>query len=193
MNCRLLGIALRNMSFIIIDLEATCWNPESVQYQQEIIEIGACWIDSYLDIKKTFSKIVKPALQPNLSLYCKQLTGIQQQEIDKSKPFGFVFDQFMEWCEDDNHGINVYTWGLKDLQLLNSDCRSHRISMDWLLNHVDLKSQFARIKGYSKPVGLMKALEVEGFEFEGNHHRALPDAINLAKLFVRYFDEWEKA
>ena len=46
------------MNYIILDLEATCWNPESVQYQQEIIEIGACWINSFLEMKKTLIAII---------------------------------------------------------------------------------------------------------------------------------------
>ena len=181
------------MNYIILDLEATCWNPESFQYSQEIIEIGACRINSFMEMKKTFSRIVRPVFQPNLSLYCKQLTGISQEDVDKSKSFDIVLDQFIDWCDDSNNGITMYTWGVKDYQLLMADCKAHNIEMDWMHEHVDLKSQFARIKGLPKPIGLDKALLSEGYDFEGSRHRALPDAINLSKLFVKYFEEWEKA
>ena len=180
------------MNFIILDLEATCWNPESVQYPQEIIEIGACWMNSYLEVKKTFSKLVRPVFQPNLSLYCKQLTGITQEEVDKSKSFDIVIEQFIDWCDESDDGISMYAWGAKDYQLLAADCKAHKIEMDWLKGLVDLKSQFTRIKDLPKPIGLDKALSGEGLDFEGARHRALPDAINLSKLFIKYFEEWEK-
>lgn len=180
------------MNYIILDLEATCWNPESVQYPQEIIEIGACWINSFLEIKKSFTRIVRPVFQPNLSLYCKQLTGITQEEVDKSKSFDIVIEQFLDWCDNPDNRIVIYTWGAKDYQFIATDCKAHKIEMDWFYAHVDLKSQFARIKGLSKPIGLDKALNYEGIDFEGNRHRALPDAINLSKIFIKYFDEWEK-
>ncbi len=180
------------MNYIILDLEATCWNPESVQYPQEIIEIGACCINSYLEVRGTFSRIIKPVFQPNLSLYCKQLTGISQEDVDKSKTFDLVLQQFLDWCDDTDNGVSIYTWGAKDKQLLISDCNAHKIDMDWMNDHVDLKSQFARIKNLPKPIGLDKALTAEGIDFEGSRHRALPDAINLSKLFIKYFEEWEK-
>ncbi len=39
-------------------------------------------------------------------------------------------------------------------------------------------------------MGLDKVLKTNGFEFEGQHHRALPDSLNLAKLVSKYVDEW---
>ncbi len=31
----------------------------------------------------------------------------------------------------------------------------------------------------------------EGLELEGTHHRGIDDAKNIAKIFIRYFEEWE--
>lgn len=180
------------MNYIILDLEATCWSPEHMQYPQEIIEIGACNVNSFMEVTKTFSRIVRPVFNPSLSLYCQQLTGIKQEDVDKSKSFDVVIEQFIEWCDLNEESISIYTWGAKDYQFIQNDCMSHKIEMDWLYAHVDLKSQFAKIKELPKPIGLEKALLAEGIEFEGSRHRALPDAINLSKLFIRYFEEWEK-
>jgi inhibitor of KinA sporulation pathway (predicted exonuclease) len=35
-----------------------------------------------------------------------------------------------------------------------------------------------------------KALEREGFEFEGTMHRGIDDAVNLAKIFCKYLNLW---
>ncbi|HEX5626307.1 MAG TPA: 3'-5' exonuclease [Saprospiraceae bacterium] len=180
------------MKHIIIDLEATCWSPGTVQYQQEIIELGACRVNAYMEIETTFSKLIRPVKQPRLSHYCKQLTGLRQEEIEKAKTFDVVLDQFIDWCDMGDESVVLYSWGAKDYELLVSDCLLHRIGLDWLDAHVDLKSRFARIKGLPKPYGLDKALSAEGWEFEGDRHRALPDALNLSRLFVRYFEEWNR-
>ena len=42
----------------------------------------------------------------------------------------------------------------------------------------------------SKERGLRKAVEKEGFEFTGTHHRGIDDAVNLVKVFNKYLDEW---
>jgi 3'-5' exoribonuclease 1 len=180
------------MGYIILDLEATCWSPESMQFESEIIEIGACQVNSFMELTTTFSKLVKTVINPGLSLYCQQLTGIRQEEVDKSKTFDLVLQEFIEWCNPESEPICIYTWGSKDYQFIYNDCQSYNIDLNWLYAHVDLKSQFAKIKQLPKPIGLDKALVGEGLEFEGERHRALPDAINLARLFIRYFEEWKK-
>lgn len=180
------------MAYIILDLEATCWNPNSVQYEQEIIEIGAVFLDPFLTPVKQFSKLVKPIKHAQLSLYCKQLTGIQQIEVERAKSFEFVIESFLEWSLLHENNSVLYTWGSKDSKLIRENCRSHRIECDWIESLVDLKPQYAKIRNFAKPVGLDKALKIEEIEFEGGRHRALPDAANLAKLFIKLFEYWEK-
>lgn len=180
------------MAYIIIDLEATCWNPNSVQYEQEIIEIGAVYLDSFLTPVRQFSKLVRPVKNPQISLYCKQLTGLQQIDLDKAKDFKYVVDAFLDWSSHQENNSVFYTWGSKDLILIKDDCRNHRMDCDWINGLVDLKPQYAKIKNLPKPVGLDKALKIENIEFEGGRHRALPDATNLAKLFIKLFEYWDK-
>ena len=45
-------------------------------------------------------------------------------------------------------------------------------------------------KNIDRYTGLKTTLKREGFEFEGVHHRAISDAENLCKIFVKYLDEW---
>jgi len=182
----------KSMNYIIVDLEATCWSPENVQHPQEIIEIGACFVNPYMELEKSFSKIVRPVLHPTLSMYCKKLTGLTQADIDKAKTFNIVMEQFLDWCDFEQDPVSIYTWGAKDHQLFLKDCTIHKIGMDWLHIHYDLKAKFARMKGLPKAISLDKALRSESIEFEGGRHRALPDALNLSRLFVKYFEDWHK-
>ncbi|MBK8955551.1 MAG: exonuclease domain-containing protein [Saprospiraceae bacterium] len=181
------------MHYIILDLEATCWNDTIQNREQEIIEIAACRINAYGKIENTFTSLIKPQKYPLLSSYCKQLTGIEQIEVDRAKKFDWVLNEFLNWCEyDEINPLSIFTWGKTDLQLLTQSCDIYQLEMDWLGQYVDMKSIYARMKGLPKLVGLDKALMLENFEFEGNRHRALPDAVNLAKIFVKYLEEFNE-
>jgi inhibitor of KinA sporulation pathway (predicted exonuclease) len=85
------------MQFIVFDLEATCWEGNLMGRQQEIIEIGAIRMDAYGHRKGTFQRFVKPVKSPSLSVYCKKLTGITQQDIDTALQFKYAGAQFRDW------------------------------------------------------------------------------------------------
>ena len=81
-------------------------------------------------------------------------------------------------------------WGRADYNLILTDCKLHKLDSKWLIPYVDIKHQYHRNKELNKLMGLDKVLKTNGFEFEGQHHRALPDSLNLAKLVSKYVDEW---
>lgn len=177
------------MKYFVFDLEASCWNDNS-QHRQEIIEIGACIVDEYGRLDKTFSSFIKPVVNPSLSKYCKSLTGITQEEVDKAKTFPKVIEQLMDWAEIPDEQYVFCAWGAADLKLLQNDAILHRIELEWLEPYVDIKSQYHHNKEIDNPSGLYKVLKKNGFEFEGQRHRALSDATNLARIIAKYIDEW---
>ena len=68
-----------------------------------------------------------------------------------------------------------------------------KIETDWLDNYVNLKDQYDMLKnnGNRHVKGTLKKIVIkEGFEFTGIQHRAISDAENLAKIFLKYFDDW---
>ncbi|HQX43996.1 MAG: exonuclease domain-containing protein [Saprospiraceae bacterium] len=179
------------MKFLIFDLEATCWESHvSHLYQQEIIEIGACIMNQYGEIESTFSSLVKPNIHKFLSPYCKNLTQINQEEINKAKIFPEVLDRFLDWADIPDVSYGFCAWGRADYNLILTDCKLHKLDSKWLIPYVDIKHQYHRNKELNKLMGLDKVLKTNGFEFEGQRHRALPDSLNLAKLVSKYVDEW---
>jgi inhibitor of KinA sporulation pathway (predicted exonuclease) len=179
------------MEFIIYDLEATCWNGYESTKQQEIIEIGALRINAYGEVIDEFNRFVRPALHPQLSAYCVQLTGINQAQVDRAHPFPHVIEDFKNWIDVYENHYFLMSWGAKDVEFLKQDCALHKLSPGWILRYHDLKEQYHSIKNSKYKTGLSKTLENEGFQFSGVHHRALDDAKNLARLFIRYLDEWQ--
>ncbi len=178
------------MNYIVFDLELTCWEGDLAGRVQEIIEIGAYKIDPYRHTKSKFNRFIKPALYPILSPYCIQLTSISQKQINEAKSFKEVIKLFMDWAEIDAETHYLIAWGSKDRQYLVNDCKLHRVDYDWTDPYTDLKIQYQHIKKLREPRGLKHAVESEGFEFNGALHRAIDDAYNLSRIFLKYFGEW---
>ena len=83
------------MNYIILDLEATCWKDRNVNKQNEIIEIGALKIDKDGNYINEFSEFIKLKLNPKLSDFCKELTTIEQTDIDSADTYEIVIKRFI--------------------------------------------------------------------------------------------------
>ncbi len=179
------------MHFIILDLEATCWQGNVMDRAQEIIELGAYRVNGYGEWMDHFQIFVRPVMHPRLSTYCMDLTGIRQDQVSKAKPFDHAFTRFEEWLHDQDGTSVLCTWGDRDIEIIRDECNRHDQDVAILPMAINLKAQYARMHRLPKEVGLMKALEYAEIEFEGNHHRAIDDAFNTTRLFLRYLDRWQ--
>jgi inhibitor of KinA sporulation pathway (predicted exonuclease) len=179
------------MNFIIFDLEATCWDQAAFKNRtQEIIEIGAVKLNHFGEIQDSYSSLIKPTLFPDLSVFCRELTNISTQDTNKAPYFPVILERFLDWIDLDEDYL-LCSWGNFDKKMFLQECQLHQISSDWMNQHINLKRQYIDFKKLRKPVSLKHALEIEGYEFEGIQHRALPDAENLAVLFTHYIDKWQ--
>lgn len=179
------------MNFIIFDLEATCWEGSPPSKVQEIIEIGAVLMNGYGEVEDEFSRMVRPILNPRLSAYCQELTNIKQTEVDRASLFPTVVELFQDWGLMLEEDYVLCSWGGTDKRLLLQDCQLHDIEDDWVHSHINIKHQYMELKRLRRPRGLKASVEAEGFDFTGPQHRALADAQNLAKIFVKYLDVWQ--
>ena len=179
------------MNYVIYDLEAACWLGRPPAGHNEIIEIGAILVNDYGEMADKFTRYVRPIINPVLSGFCKSLTSIQQHNVDTADRFDVVIDDFMDWFDYENADFHLISWGENDRKLLTQDCLFHDRETDWLEHCIDMKVVYQRMRKMNRPLSLKNALAKEEIEFTGKHHRAIDDALNLAKLFTRYFDLWE--
>jgi inhibitor of KinA sporulation pathway (predicted exonuclease) len=172
------------MRYVIVDLEATCWMERAVPQRMEIIEIGAVLLRSNKGpIQKEFTSFVRPLDEPTLSAFCMGLTGIQQQEIDKTDDFPKVLPRFSSWIGPEP--CRFCSWSTYDLNQFKTDCARHGLSFPpQFSNHLNLKQEFARLEGV-RPCGMKRALAMCQLPLEGKAHRALDDARNIAKLALK--------
>ncbi|MEM9837104.1 MAG: 3'-5' exonuclease [Bacteroidota bacterium] len=180
------------MKFIVYDIEATCWEGTPPGLVQETIEIGAYRLDRFGDIEAAFSRLIKPIMHPQLSLYCQRLTQIDQADINRAQTFDRVAESFIDWMGFyDTPDVVLASWGKFDTKQLRKDSLLHRLETDWLEYSIDLKEQYRRIRGLPKLRGLKSAVRHEGFDWIGDQHRALDDAKNTVQLFRKFFDDWQ--
>jgi inhibitor of KinA sporulation pathway (predicted exonuclease) len=179
------------VNFIIYDLEATCWRGRPPKGVQEIIEVGAYKVNQYGEVLDTFSSFIRPVVNTVLSSFCKQLTSIRQIDVNNASTFPVVIESFKDWINIYDEDYIFISWGAYDKQFLLNDCELHKLDDEWLDNFMDLKQEYHDLKNTHKHRGLKKVVNNEGFEFTGIQHRAISDAENLSKIFVKYIDEWQ--
>ena len=138
-----------------------------------------------------FSRFVKPIVNPYLSGFCKHLTSISQANVDTASKFDRVINDFLSWAEVYERDYVLCSWGEDDSMLLRNDCKLHGVDPDWTFSYTDLKKRYRSLKGMKNASGLKATVQKEGFEFTGPHHRALSDAENLGKIFVKYLEDWD--
>ena len=56
-----------------------------------------------MKIIDVFHSFVRPVINPKLSEFCRNLTGIEQTTVDAADPFPVVHDRFLAWM--DGHGL----------------------------------------------------------------------------------------
>ncbi len=178
------------MKFIVYDIEASCWEGRPPGMVQETIEIGAYAVDAYGQVESAFSRLIKPLLHPQLSLFCRQLTQIDQADINRARDFPRVIADFQDWIDLDGAPYLMAAWGNFDEQQLRQDCLLHDLDESWLDASINLRAQYRDLRQLPNKRGLASAVRHEGFDWSGEQHRALDDAENTVKVFRKLLDVW---
>ena len=164
--------------FLVVDLEATCWERDAPA-PNEIIAIGCVCQDTAAGPLGDFQTFVRPKLMPELSPFCKTLTHIAQSDVDGAPPFPEALAAWCAWADPFAPWI-LASWGHYDRRQLGDDCRLHGVEYPFT-GHVNIKAAFARIRGV-RPCGMAQGLRLAGLPLVGTHHRGIDDARNIARL-----------
>lgn len=179
------------MRYIVVDLEATCWETGQTPERMEIIEIGAVSLPSSSQPPNSeFQSFVRPVAEPHLSDFCKKLTTIDQASVDGADSFPDVFRRFVSWIGDSP--ITLCSWGAYDLEQLRTDCRRHGLEFPNLLKtHINLKAEYSSLFK-TRRCGMAAALKQQKLSIIGTHHRGIDDARNIARLANIILPKWEE-
>lgn len=177
--------------YLIIDVEATCWDSKDLTHkgENEIIEIGAVCLSDKFEFIEEYQTFVIPVKNSTLSDFCTQLTGIKQWDVLCAPAFPtalIYFVNVMQYKTGEQFNKMIFcSWGHYDRKQFEKDCRYHKIEYPFG-KHRSLKHEFAE-RHKIRPCGMVKAMKILGIPLVGTHHRALDDAKNIAKIFVK---EW---
>ncbi len=168
---------------LVLDFEATCARDGSILAADiEIIEVGAVWADAQGEILDQFQAFVRPQVHPLLSPFCKELTGISQDDVDGADGLVAVMGEFHRFCSI--HDTQTWlSWGDWDAKQMRIDCRRAGCPnpLDgW--THINGKPLFAKVHQLAQQPGLARALKLAGIQGQGRAHRGIDDAINTAAL-----------
>ncbi|KAD3337818.1 hypothetical protein R6Q59_027407 [Mikania micrantha] len=174
--------------FVVIDFEATC-DKERNPHPQEIIEFPSVIVSSLTgQLEACFQTYVRPTCNQLLTDFCKDLTGIQQFQVDRGVTLGEALVRHDKWLEMKgikNANFAVVTWSNWDCRvMLESECRFKKIRKPSYFNRwINLKVPFCEVYGGAK-CNLKEAVQMAGLSWQGRAHCGLDDARNTARLLA---------
>ncbi|XP_064395186.1 ERI1 exoribonuclease 2-like isoform X2 [Halichondria panicea] len=198
----------RKLGIIGPKRKQTCQTDEGagdVQKKKRTVEFPAVLLDvSNGDVVSIFQKYVLPIEQPTLSDFCKQLTGITQEQVDNGIPVQTCLYLFKQWVMEmqqktglvmmepgkayslEQQLCSFVTWSDWDLGVcLYYECKRKQIKTPTYFNQwVNIRALYKTFYE-RKPSGLKGSLEDLGIPFVGNEHSGIDDARNTAKLCYR--------
>ncbi|VVC37331.1 Ribonuclease H-like domain,Exonuclease, RNase T/DNA polymerase III [Cinara cedri] len=187
--------------FVIIDIEATCTKDNPQDYKFEIIEFPAVLVDAKNQtIIDHFQAYVKPTINPKLSEFCTELTGITQSQIDSADPFPICLKRFKEWLKKHElgtkHTFSVVTDGSFDMgrflygQCIMSGIPYPAFATKWInIRKVFKAYYFPKNVKNSVPCNINAMLAFLGMRFEGSPHSGLDDSRNISRICIRLLED----
>ncbi|MCO1335857.1 exonuclease domain-containing protein [Microbulbifer sp. OS29] len=169
--------------FLIVDLEATCCNKQSIaRNEMEIIEIGAVMVEAEtLSVVDEFTTFVRPVRKPLLTAFCTELTSICQADVNGAPVYPAAIKQFKAWLYQ-YESFLFCSWGDYDKAQLHQDSQFHKVSYPIGTEHINIKKLFSLNQNLKKKYGMAGALTLSGLSLDGTHHRGIDDARNMARL-----------
>ena len=181
----------------VLDFEATCWNTNPKIDRQEIIEFPSMLYELNLSNEVIylgeFSKYVKPILEPILSNFCTELTGITQEQVNNANIIQKVYNEHFTWLKSNTPAeaeIYIVTCGAWDLKtMLPKEVKNKKLHYHQVYKrYINIKNEFEYL--YKKKAGgMVQMLNFLNLELDGRHHSGIDDTKNIAKILLRIISD----
>lgn len=189
-------------NFGFLDFEMTCDGKQengefiddnSMKWsQREIISVGLVICNEKYNIKRKYSTFIKPVHNTVLTDYCKNLTGITQNDVDHGKKCNNAFRDILEICKE--YSVRyLFTFGNADEMAINYSARWNKKAKEKIYNlHnvaikiIDIRpsilNEMSNKKIKTQRTGLSKIAVNLNIEINGDCHNSLNDAILLFEV-----------
>ncbi|CAP23178.1 Protein CBG02000 [Caenorhabditis briggsae] len=188
-------------NLLILDFEGTC-EKDDHDYPSEIIQFSVCVLntrDKIIREDVSFNKYVRPVINPKLTDFCAELTGIDQDTIDNARTFPEVYNQFCAWLKEHDFQEKRFAivcdsrqdmWRLAQYQFLLNKQPFPTIFRQWvnlsLYYRQDLRMAQQQDAVHQSLIERMSAFY--NIPNEGQAHNAMDDCSFLAKVTKRILD-----
>lgn len=174
------------MNHIVIDLEMNMIEKQFRDEQKlssELIEIGAVRLDQNFKMLDTYQTYVLPDYGP-MDEHIIQLTGITDEMLVGAPKFHEAMEDFAAWVG--REWAQFYSWSLSDIRQFQNESKfkgyTGKILEKMERNWNDFQEEFSNLLGIEKKVQLKQAVASADYEFTGDAHTALADAVNTAEI-----------
>lgn len=190
------------MAFVIFDLEFNNLSDIKEYYPQfedeygaiedfalknEIIEIGAVKVDSYMQTIDQLKVYIKPSVFPILNPKISQITNITEADLENGVSFQEGMDMLSELVDE---GDIICTWSKDDIAEITQNAVYHEYDNFRILKkYFDIQEYAMKIYGYRKSVSLKEILNKARINVDKSKlHDALNDAIYTAEILKRIYN-----
>eukprot|EP00117_Sycon_ciliatum_P043236 scpid32295/ scgid5220/ 3&apos; 3&apos; Eri-1 homolog; Histone mRNA 3&apos; Histone mRNA 3&apos; Protein 3&apos len=185
--------------FCVMDVEATCHKEQPDGFVPEPIELAVVIVNSLTrKVEGRFHSYCRPTLEPKLSEFCTELTGITQVNVDKADTFDAVLRRLIVWVGEKLNGktFAFVTDGDADIRnFLAPACERSALELPifwqkWVnlrngvANFYRLNmSKFDIVAAQGQKLGKLRGmLHVLGLPHHGRMHSGRDDAENMSRI-----------
>ncbi|MGW2525226.1 exonuclease domain-containing protein [Streptomyces sp. NPDC001617] len=177
-------------TFVVLDLEFTTW-PGALEQDwgapgqlREIVQIGALRLQEDCSVVEEYEALVRPVVNPRLSAFFTELTGIGQERLDREGvPAAEALGEFLGFCR----GEAVLSYG-NDMMVVGENigwarARGEEVKNGFLAAHfLDIRPWVHSLAPETATFNSGRLWQVLGLPrpAAGNEHSALFDCYSLA-------------
>lgn len=156
----------------------------------EIIQIGAIKLNENFEKISTFNNLIKPLIHTNLHPYVENLTKITSEDLNCSKEFTEVYEDFIKFVGDEEAVFCV--WGAVDIKELIRNVKFHKLPVPSIpIKYIDIQRHASKYFHATKgnKIGLKTAIELLNIELTGEFHDAFNDAYYTSEILKAIYNE----
>lgn len=174
---------LKNITNYYTDFFEEYGKFDSVNLENEIIEIGAVKVDKYMKPISEIREYVKPTVFPVINPIVTEITKIDMHILNER---GVSFEEAINKLKDMfEEGDVLCSWAKDDVVELIINANHYNYNdLSWLNEYLDIQEYVTKMLAHKKALGLKSALDELKIKVD---ETKLHDALNDAKYTVEVF------
>lgn len=161
---------------------------DTVELDNEIIEIGAVKVDKYMKVVGSMRIYIKPSVFPIINPLIIEITKIDMDLLSREGvEFSSALNKLKGMFEE---GDVLCSWAKDDIaELIRNAKYFNYDNLEWIESYLDIQEYSSKILGHKKALGLKAALEKLRINIDDTKlHDALNDSIYTLEVFKRIYN-----